>query len=109
VNLKDGGLFWLGFGIAFVVSFALLLLKDASIAYPDEDEDWGKALLVPLTDLRWWAATLIALGGAFGVLYATYANDPSWGATGLSAVAALVGSAFATIGGQSILSSFSTR
>jgi hypothetical protein len=108
VNLKDGDLFWLGFGIAFAVSFALLLLKDASIHYKSKNENWWEALKVPFTDLRWWAATLIALGGAFGVLYATYANDPSWGATGLSAVAALVGSAFATIGGQSILSSFST-
>jgi hypothetical protein len=108
VNLKDGDLFRLGFIIAFAVSFLLLLLKDASIAYPGQNKNWGKALLVPLKDLRWWAATLVALGGAFGVLYAAYANDPSWGATGLTAVAALVASAFATVGGQSILSSFST-
>jgi hypothetical protein len=108
VNLKDGDLFWLGLVIALAVSFALLLLKDASIAYEGEGKNWGKALLKPLTDLRWWAATLVAMGGAFGILYAAYANDPSWGATGLTAVAALVGSAFAAIGGQSILSSFST-
>lgn len=109
VNLKDGGLFWTGVIVALVVSFLLLLLKDASIAYPTPavNKHWGKALLVPITDLRWWAATLIALAGAFGILYATYANDPAWGATGLSAFAALLGSAFAAVGGQSILTSFS--
>jgi hypothetical protein len=109
-NLKDGTLFWTGLAVALVVAFLLLLLKDAAVAYPtaDVNKNWGKALLVALTDLRWWAATLIALGGAFGILYATYANDPAWGATGLSAVAALVGSAFAAIGGQSILTSFSS-
>jgi hypothetical protein len=85
------------------------VVKDAAIAYPTNDKKWGKALVVPLTDLRWWTATLVALGSAFGVLYAAYANDPAWGATGLSAGAALVGSAFAAIGGQSILTSFSTR
>jgi hypothetical protein len=108
VNLKDGGLFRAGLIFALIVSFLLLLLKDAAVAYPQQQNNWRKALKVPIVDLRWWAATLIALGGAFGILYAAYANDPAWGATGLSAAAALVGSAFAAVGGQSILTSFST-
>ena len=108
VNLKDGHVFWYGLVFALIMSFLLLLLKDAAAAYPGKNNNWGQALLVPITDLRWWAATLIALGGAFGVLYAAFANDPAWGATGLAAASALVGSAFAAIGGQSILTSFST-
>jgi hypothetical protein len=106
VNAKNDGLFWVGLIMALGISFALLLLKDAAAVFPPTGGRWSKVLLVPLKDLRWWAATLIALGSAFGILYAAYANDPAWGATGLTAVASLVGSAFAAIGGQSILTSF---
>jgi hypothetical protein len=67
---------------------------------------WFKALLVPLRDLRWWAATSVAVVSAFGVMYAAYSNDPAWGATGLSAVASLIAMAFGAIGGQTILRSF---
>lgn len=109
VSAKDGHLFRIGLCGALAVAFALLLLKDAAIAFPNKNNNWGQALLVPLRDLRWWAATAIALGSAFGILYAAYANDPAWGATGLAAAASLVGSAFAAIGGQSILTSFSSR
>jgi hypothetical protein len=109
VNLKDGDLFWAGLIVALFASFALLLLKDTATAYNAQTtKSWPQALVVPLTDPRWWAATIVALGGAFGVLYAAYSADPAWGATGLAAAAALVGSAFAAIGGQSILTSFST-
>jgi hypothetical protein len=107
VNLKDGTLFVVGLIGAVLICLALLLLKDAAAAYPKKNNNWGDAFKVPLTDPRWWAATAVAIGGAFGILLAAYLNDPSWGATGLAAVAALVGSAFAAIGGHSIITSFS--
>lgn len=108
VNAKDGTLFLIGLIVALVLAFVLLLLKDASAAFPASGSKWKPALLVPLGDLRWWAATIVALGSAFGILYAAYANDPAWGSTGLGAVASLVASGLAAIGGQSILKSFSS-
>jgi hypothetical protein len=105
INAKDGSLWLAGLIVSLLVAFALLLLKDAASAF-DKDKGWGAAVRVPLGDLRWWAATLVALATAFGVLYAAYSNDPAWGATGLSAIASLVASTFAAVGGHSILTSF---
>ena len=62
--------------------------------------------MATLGDPRWWAATLIALFTALGVMVAAYNNDPAWGATGLSAVSSLIAMTFAAIGGQAILRSF---
>ncbi|HXS47479.1 MAG TPA: hypothetical protein VN756_08445 [Solirubrobacterales bacterium] len=42
-------------------------------------------------------------------MYTAYDNDPSWGATGLASVWTLVGSAFTAIGGQSILTSLTSK
>jgi len=103
VTAKNGCLFWIGAAIALVVAFLLLLFKDAAAAFKG---NWCEALTTPLKDLRWWGASALGLGAAFGTLYAIYANDPSWGASGVGAVIALIGSSFAAIGGKSIASAF---
>jgi hypothetical protein len=46
----------------------------------------------------------VALGAAFGALYAIYAGNPAWGSGGFSDIAALIGAAFAAIGGHTIIS-----
>ncbi|HEY5053950.1 MAG TPA: hypothetical protein VII45_11135 [Solirubrobacterales bacterium] len=109
VTAKEEGLFWVGLSVSLAVAFCLLVLKDAATAFDAQGKKWGKALLVPLKDLRWWGATFVTLGAAFGALYAIYNNDPTWGATGFASISALVGSAFAAIGGHSIVTSFSTK
>jgi hypothetical protein len=106
VTAKNGGLFWWGISITLLITFVLLLFKDAAVSFKSPDGNWWAALKEPLRDLRWWGATAIGLGGAFGVLYGAYANDPAWGASGVGAVIALIGSAFAAIGGKSIASAF---
>lgn len=105
VNAKDSELFTFGLVAAILIAFVLLLVKDAAAALPDKDGKWRQAWLVPLGDPRWWVMTLAALGAAFGSLYTVYEADPSWGATGLGSVWALIGSGFAAIGGQSVLTS----
>jgi hypothetical protein len=52
----------------------------------------------------WPKSGIVALGAAFGTLYAVYADNPAWGSGGFSDVAALIGAAFAAIGGQTIIS-----
>ncbi len=106
VTAKNGSLFKEGIVAAIVLCFVLLLFKDAVAWFKQPGDSWLKALKEPLKDMRWWAATAIGLGAAFGTLYAGYANDPAWGANGLGAVIALVGSAVAGIGGKSIVSAF---
>lgn len=105
-NAKAGALFGWGLGIAFFVSLALLWAKDAVAAY-DKPKGWGPAMRAPWTDLRWWVATVVTLGGAFGLLLTTYQADPAWGAAGLSAVTALVGTGLSAVGGHAILTSLS--
>lgn len=106
ITAKNGGLFWLGGIAALIFCLVLLLLKDAVAHFKGPGDNWLKALKQPVIDMRWWPATLIALGGAFGTLYAGYANDPSWGANGFAAVIILIGTAIAAIGGKSVLSAF---
>lgn len=106
VTAKNGELFWWGVSITLLITFALLLFKDAAASFKSPDGSWWAALREPLGDLRWWGATVIGLGAAFGALYGIYANDPAWGASGVGAVIALIGSAFAAIGGKSIASAF---
>jgi hypothetical protein len=103
INAKKGTFFWVWMIATLSVAFALLLIKDAATAYPNVSSNWGKAVLVPISDPRWWAATLVALGGALGIMYGVYANDPSWGASELTAAFALVGSGLGAIGAQSIV------
>jgi hypothetical protein len=107
VTAKNGSLFELGIVVAVVLCFVLLLFKDAVAWFKEPGDNWLNALKKPLIDMRWWAATVIGLGAAFGTLYAGYANDPAWGANGFAAVIALVGSGVAGIGGKSIISAFS--
>jgi hypothetical protein len=103
VTAKNGCLFWIGAALSLVIAFLLLLFKDAAAVFKT---NWCEALAMPLKDLRWWGATALGVGGAFGTLYGIYANDPSWGASGIGAVVALIGSGFAAIGGKSIASAF---
>ena len=50
VNAKDAQLFTIGWIVALLGAFSLLLIKDAAAA-KTKDNDWGKALLVPLANL----------------------------------------------------------
>lgn len=106
VTAKNGCLFWVGGIAALLLCLVLLLFKDAISHFKKPGDNWLEALKQPVTDMRWWPATLIALGAAFGTLYAAYANDPSWGANGFGAIVTLIGTAIAAIGGKSVLSAF---
>jgi hypothetical protein len=108
VNAKDAQLFTFGWIAALFGAFCLLLIKDAAAAKTNNN-NWGAALVIPLTNLAWWGATVVALATAFGVLYTTYSSDPAWGATGFAGVIALVGAAFGAIGGHAILTAFGTK
>lgn len=111
LTAKDGSLFFFFLALSLLIAFALLLTKDAATAYTaaGDNANWGNALLVPLKDLRWWVATIVAMGTAFGVVYAAYDNDPSWGASGIAAGLALIASAFAAVGGHAIITSLSSK
>jgi hypothetical protein len=82
-----------------------MVLKDAAAARKKSRTGWDKAFLRPVTDPIWWSTTVVALVAAFGILYGVYANNPAWGSGGLSDVAALVGAAFAAVGGHAMLTS----
>jgi hypothetical protein len=93
--------------IALGLAFLLLVLKDAA-AYkkakiPDKTwwswEPWTH----PLRDPLWLATTAVAIGGAFGALYAVYVGDPAWGSRGFEDFAAMIGASFAAVGGHSII------
>jgi hypothetical protein len=109
VTAKNDSLFWSGAVIAMLIAFLLLLFKDAAVSFKSPYGNWLQALGEPLRDLRWWGATAIGLGTAFGALYGIYANDPAWGASGIAAVIALIGAGFAAIGGKSIASAFAKQ
>jgi hypothetical protein len=64
---------------------------------------WRRSFAAALGDLQFIFTSLVALGTAFAALYTAYANDPSWGADGVTSVFALVVTAFAAVGGQSLL------
>ena len=108
VNAKVAIPFYAGIALSLIAAFLLLVLKDAA-AYREKQTDpakkkWGKSFLHPLADPVWWATTVVALGAAFGALYAIYAGNPAWGSGGFSDIAALIGAAFAAIGGHTIIS-----
>jgi hypothetical protein len=114
VNAKVAWLFYAWSAAALGAAFLLLVLKDAA-AYrakgvtvktetTEKSLSWGESFLHPLSDPLWWATTVVALGTAFGALYATYAGNPAWGAGGFSDYATLIGAAFAAIGGHTIIS-----
>jgi len=108
VNAKDAQLFTFAWVLTVIGAFCLLLVKDAAAAKTAAN-NWGKALLVPLTNLAWWAATAVALITAFVALQAAYSADPAWGATGFTGVASLVGTALGAIGGHAVLTAFGNK
>ena len=113
VNAKVDTPFYIGAAISLFAALLLLILKDAA-AYrakpenkkPDNNQqpNWVESFLHPLKDPIWLATTAVALGAAFGTLWAVYAGNPAWGSGGFSDIAALIGAAFAAIGGQTIIS-----
>jgi len=107
INAKVATLFYGGALAALLGALALLVLKDAA-AFKNKEANknthWPEAFKHPLKDPLWWATTLVALITAFGTLYAVYAANPAWGAGGFSDTAALIGAAFAAIGGHTIIS-----
>src|SRR5262245_3959070 len=111
VNAKDVIPFYIGAGISLLAALLLLILKDAAAfrATPDNKKDdkqpkWRDSFLHPLKEPIWGATTIVALGAAFGTLLAVYAGNPAWGSGGFSDSAALIGAAFAAIGGHTIIS-----
>jgi hypothetical protein len=106
VNAKVDIPFYAGSAVALIAAFLLLVLKDAA-AYRGKTSplpNWPTSFGHPLADPIWWVTTIVALGAAFGALYAIYAGNPAWGSGGFSDIAALIGAAFAAIGGQTIIS-----
>jgi hypothetical protein len=109
VNAKTDTTFYAGSALSLIAAFLLLVLKD-SAAFRGKTNPlprWGESFLHPLADPVWWATTIVALGAAFGTLYAVYAGNPAWGSGGFSDIAALIGAAFAAVGGQTIISTLS--
>jgi hypothetical protein len=116
VNAKVAWLFYAWSAVALGAALLLLVLKDAAgyrRAHPETKDrktdkyrstSWGRSFAQPLADPLWWATTVVALGTAFGALYATYAGNPAWGAGGFSDYSALIGAGFAAIGGHTIIS-----
>jgi hypothetical protein len=106
VNAKTSTWFYVGAGLALAAAFLLLVVKDAA-AYRSKTSptpDWGPSFVHPVTDPIWWVTTVVALVAAFGTLWAVYANNPAWGSGEFSDVTALIGAAFAAIGGHTIIS-----
>jgi hypothetical protein len=106
VNAKTATWFYAGAGLALVAAFILLVVKDAA-AYRSKTTpvpSWGHSFAHPLGDPIWWVTTVFALGAAFGTLWAVYANNPAWGSGEFSDVSALIGAAFAAVGGHTIIS-----
>jgi hypothetical protein len=114
-NAKDAAWFWRGAVIAFLAALATLLFKGAAdkrleLAEPPTEGEpnpprpkWREAFAKALGDLQFIFTSLVALGTAFAALYTAYANEPSWGADGVASVFTLVVTAFAAVGGQSLL------
>jgi hypothetical protein len=111
INAKAKWLFWIGVFVALGIALALLLLKDAAAYYksspdvgsPPRAVRWRDAFVHPLRDPLWCATTVVALGTAFGALYAVYAGNPAWGADGLTDISGLVAGGFAAVGGHTIV------
>jgi hypothetical protein len=105
VNAKTSTSFWFGATLSLIAALLLLILKDAAAfrTASNPQPSWWKAFLHPISDPPWLATTVVALGTAFGTLYAVYANNPAWGSGGFSDIAALIGAGFAAVGGHAIL------
>ena len=108
INAKVDTAFYIGSLISLIAALLLLVLKDAAAfkGRPPQGQNptnWVESFLHPIKDPVWWATTIVALGTAFGALYAIYANNPAWGSGGFSDIAALIGAALAAIGGHTII------
>lgn len=126
-NLKTSGAFFLLAQIlAILLALFLLLLKAAKEendrlkeARKKEVDDgeretpkpikWREAILPNLTDLGFWASTLIALGAAFVAMRAIYDSTPAWGTETWTNVFALFGTAFGAAGIGSLLTTFTQK
>ena len=106
VNAKVDRPFYVGSAVSLIAALLLLVLKDAAAyrAKQSNPPNWGRSFLHPIADPVWWVTTIVALGAAFGALYVSYAGNPAWGSGGFSDIAALIGAAFAAIGGHTIIS-----
>jgi hypothetical protein len=110
VNAKNLSLF-LGGGLAALVLALLLLAARGIFEKRAEQKDpaeaawpaWRTAAKDAATDPQMYVTGVIALGGAFGALTTTYVNDPAWGASAFASVFALLATALAAVGGQSLL------
>lgn len=116
-NAKDAKSFWRGAIVALLAALVTLLFRGAADkrlelrAGPTEAQPnppwpkWRKGLGAAMGDGQFLFTSIIALATAFGALYAAYSNDPAWGASGLTEIFSLVVTAFAAVGGQSLLAS----
>jgi hypothetical protein len=116
-NVKDGSLFGAGLALTAVGAMFLLFYKEAArrrtaaiqAAGTDRDERkeaerWGPHCRDAL-DFGWFVGTAVAIAAMFGVLYALWENNPSWGDAGfVGSVVALIGAGMAAIGAKEIFS-----
>ncbi len=90
-NLKGSWVAWgLGALAAMLIAGGLLFGKD-----------WSNPTIS--INRNWWFKTIGALGVTFGALVLIYLNDPAWGADWVRSAAALIGTAFASIGGRKLI------
>jgi hypothetical protein len=106
VNAKTATWFYVGLGFSLFAAFVLLVVKDAA-AFRSKTKPtpkWVPSFTHPIADPIWWVTTVVALVTAFGTLWAVYASNPAWGSGEFSDVTALIGAAFAAVGGHTIIS-----
>jgi hypothetical protein len=113
-NAKAKWLFWVGVAASILLASLVLFYKGvadwrtANIeAASTENEKtaarrWAPAAGDTVRDLGWWAPTIFALGAMFGILYGIWANDPSWGQSGLGSALALIGAGVGAVGAKTI-------
>lgn len=114
-HAKDANAFRWGASIALLAALVTLLFRGAAEkrlelrpapteAQPNPQwPTWKRGLREALGDGQFMFTSIIALATAFGALYAAYSNDPAWGASGLTGTFSLIVTAFAAVGGQSML------
>ena len=90
-NLKGS---WVAWGLA---ALAAMLIAGVLLL----GKDWSNPT-IPI-NRNWWFKTIGALGVTFGALVLIYLNDPAWGAEWVRSAAALIGTAFAAIGGRKLI------
>ena len=114
-NTKDAKWFRRGAIVALLAALVTLLFRGAAekrLELRDAPTEvrpnppwpkWRNGLGAAIVDGQFVFTSIIALATAFGALYGTYSNDPAWGASGLTGTFSLVVTAFAAVGGQSLL------